>query len=138
MPLVLASLLLAWTPAAARAATELNVIPYGQQEPGVAWASAPGMLPATAQALMYDRLTPLGRNITDAVLQPSADGSGYFKSAKLLAPDDPSLITDETVSAARCRRASGATPTASRTSTPTPTTASSSAPATCSPRTATC
>ena len=66
------------------------------------------MLPANAQALMYDRLTPLGRNITDAVLQPSADGSGYFKSARLLAPDDPSLITDETVGAgalsARIRR----------------------------------
>ena len=105
---VLTSLLLACTPAAARAATELNVIPHGQQEPGVAWATAPGMLPANAQALMYDRLTPLGRNITDAVLQPSADGSGYFKSARLLAPDDPSLITDETVGAgalsARIRR----------------------------------
>ena len=57
---------------------------------------------------MYDRLTPLGRNVTDAVLQPSADGTGYFKSARLLAPDDPSLITDETVTAgaltARIRR----------------------------------
>ena len=106
--LVLTSLLLASTPAAARAATELNVIPHGQHEPGVAWATVPGMLPANAQALMYDRLTPLGRNVTDAVLQPSADGSGYFKSAALLAPDDPSLITDETVSAgalsARIRR----------------------------------
>jgi acyl-homoserine lactone acylase PvdQ len=105
---LLASLLLAPAPAAAIAATELNVIPYGQHEPGVAWATAPGMLPAAAQALMYDRLTPLGRNIDDAVLQPSADGSGYFKSARLLAPDDPSLITDETVSAngltARIRR----------------------------------
>ncbi len=104
----LMSLLLACTPAAARATTELNVIPHGQQEPGVAWATAPGMLPANAQALMYDRLTPLGRNITDAVLQPSADGSGYFKSARLLAPDDPSLITDDTVGAgalsARIRR----------------------------------
>jgi acyl-homoserine lactone acylase PvdQ len=106
--IALTSLLFAWTPAAAGAATELNVIPYGQHEPGVTWASAPGMLPASAQALMYDRLTPLGRNITDAVLQPSTDGSGYFKSAKLLAPDDPSLITDETISAngltARIRR----------------------------------
>lgn len=105
---LLASLLLASTPGAALAATELNVIPYGQHEPGVAWATAPGMLPATAQALMYDRLTPLGRNVDDAVLQPSADGSGYFKPARLLAPDDPSLITDETVSAngltARIRR----------------------------------
>jgi acyl-homoserine lactone acylase PvdQ len=106
--IALAAVLLAWMPAAAGAGTELNVIPHGQQEPGVAWAGAPGMLPAGAQALMYDRLTPLGRNITGAVLQPSADGSGYFKSAKLLAPDDPSLITDETISSgaltARIRR----------------------------------
>jgi acyl-homoserine lactone acylase PvdQ len=105
---VLSALLLASMPAAARAATELNVIPHGQQEPGVAWATAPGMLPANAQALMYDRLTPLGRNITPSVMQPSADGSGYFKSAKLLAPDDPSLITDETITSgtlsARIRR----------------------------------
>ena len=28
---------------------------------------------------MYDRLTPLGRNITDAMLQPSADGSGLLQ-----------------------------------------------------------
>src|SRR5215207_832384 len=94
---ILAALALAVTPAAASATTELNVIPHGQHEPGVAWATVPGMLPADAQALMYDRLTPLGRNITPAVLQPSADGSGYFKSAKLLAPDDPSLITDDGV-----------------------------------------
>src|ERR671910_175192 len=57
------------------------------------------LFPANAQALMYDRLTPLGRNVTDAVLRPSADGTGYFKSARLLAADDPSLITDETVTA---------------------------------------
>src|SRR5215218_9576039 len=105
---VVAALVLVVTPASAAAATELNVIPHGQHEPGVAWAGAPGMLPANAQALMYDRLTPLGRNVGDAVLTPSADGSGYFKSAKLLAPDDPSLITDETVSSgglsARIRR----------------------------------
>ena len=105
---VVASALLAVLPASAGAATELNVIPHGQQQAGVAWAGAPGMLPATAQALMYDRLTPLGRNVTDAVLQPSADGTGYFKSARLLAPDDPSLITDETVTSgalsARIRR----------------------------------
>ena len=105
---VLASLALAGLPASAAASTELNVIPHGQQQPGVAWGTAPGILPANAQALMYDRLTPLGRNVTDAVLPPSADGTGYFKSAKLLSPDDPSLITDETVSAkgltARIRR----------------------------------
>jgi acyl-homoserine lactone acylase PvdQ len=96
---VLASLVLAGLPATAVAATEVNVIPHGQQEPGVAWASSPGILPANTQALMYDRLTPLGRNVTDAVLTPSADGTGYFKSAKLLAPDDPSLITDQTITA---------------------------------------
>ena len=105
---VVAIALLAVVPASAGAATELNVIPHGQQQAGVAWAGAPGMLPATAQALMYDRLTPLGRNVTDAVLQPSADGTGYFKSARLLPADDPSLITDETVTAgalsARIRR----------------------------------
>jgi acyl-homoserine lactone acylase PvdQ len=105
---VMAALVLVVLPAGAAAATELNVIPHGQHEPGAAWAGAPGMLPPNAQALMYDRLTPLGRNITDAVLTPSADGSGYFKSARLLAPDDPSLITDETVAAgglsARIRR----------------------------------
>jgi len=106
--IVLSSMLLAWMPAAAGAATELNVIPHGQHEPGVAWAGAAGMLPANTQALMYDRLTPLGRNVTDAALQPSGDGSGFFKSARLLAPDDPSLITDESVSSgaltARIRR----------------------------------
>src|SRR5215212_10120458 len=96
---VLGGLLLATLPATAAATTELNVIPHGQQEPGVSWATVPGMLPANAQALMYDRLTPLGRNITDAVLAPSSNGSGYFKSAKLLAADDPSLITDETITA---------------------------------------
>ena len=94
---VLASLVLAGLPASAAAGTELNVIPHGQQELGASWASRPGMLPANTQALMYDRLTPLGRNVTDATLQPSADGTGYFKSAKLLAADDPSLITDETI-----------------------------------------
>lgn len=105
---VLATLALAAVPAAAAASTEVNIIPHGQTQPGVAWGSAPGMLPANAQALMYDRLTPLGRNVTDAVLTPSADGTGYFKSAKLLRPDDPSLITDETITAngltARIRR----------------------------------
>jgi acyl-homoserine lactone acylase PvdQ len=95
----LAALVLAAAPAVASADTELNVIPHGQHEPGVPWASQPGMLPANAQALMYDRLTPLGRNVTDAVLAPSADGTGYLKSAALLRPDDPSLITDQTISA---------------------------------------
>ncbi len=49
---VMASLVLAGVPAGAAASTELNVIPHGQQEPGVAWATVPGMLPANAQALM--------------------------------------------------------------------------------------
>ena len=94
-----ATLALAAAPAVASAETELNVIPHGQQELGVPWAKTAGMLPANAQALMYDRLTPLGRNVTDAALAPSADGTGYFKSAKLLSPDDPSLITDQTITA---------------------------------------
>src|SRR5918999_192083 len=57
---------------------------------------------------MYDRLTPLGRNITPAVMQPSFDGSGHFKSARMLPADDPSLITDGTITSgnlsARIRR----------------------------------
>jgi acyl-homoserine lactone acylase PvdQ len=95
----LAALILAGTPGAAAARTELNVIPHGQTQPGAAWATLPGMLPADAQARMYDRLTPFGANITDAMLAPSTDGSGFFKSARLVPADDPSLITDETISA---------------------------------------
>src|SRR5918998_1315661 len=105
---VLALLALAVAPAGAAAQTELNILPHGQHQPGAQWAMAPGMLPPNAQALMYDRLTPLGRNITPAVMQPSFDGSGYFKSARMLAAGDPSLITDETITAgdlsARIRR----------------------------------
>ena len=106
---VAAALALAGLPASAAAQkTELNVIPHGQHEPGVAWAGLPGMLPANAQALMYDRLTPLGRNVSPATLRPSADGTGYFKSARMLPADDPSLITDETIASgnleARIRR----------------------------------
>jgi hypothetical protein len=93
---ITAALLLAASPASAE--TALNVIPHGQQGPGVPWASAPGMLPADAQARMYDRLTPLFRNVTPAHLQPSADGSGYFKSSALLPENDPSLITSQTIS----------------------------------------
>ena len=89
---------------------------------------------------MYDRLTPLGRNVTDAVLAPSADGTGYFKSAQLLARRRP--VADHRRDGQRRggadARASGATPTACRTSTPPPTTASSSARATSSPPTAAC
>src|SRR3954453_5700144 len=46
----------------ASAETALNVVPHGQRAPGVPWAGVPGMLPADAQARMYDRLTPLFRN----------------------------------------------------------------------------
>ena len=48
-------------PASAGAATTLNIIPHGQWEPGVSWATAPGILPAETQAKMYDRITPLFR-----------------------------------------------------------------------------
>ena len=81
----------------ATAATTLNVIPHGQWEPGVSWARAPGMLPAETQAQMYDRLTPLFRDVTDAQLVPSADGTGFYKSAALVDENDPSLITNDTV-----------------------------------------
>jgi acyl-homoserine lactone acylase PvdQ len=86
----------AMTPSAS-AATTLNVIPHGQWEPGVSWGGAPGLLPADTQARMYDRLTPLFRDVTDAQLVPSADGSGYFKSAALLDENDPSFVVAETV-----------------------------------------
>jgi acyl-homoserine lactone acylase PvdQ len=82
----------------APAATTLNVIPHGQWEPSVPWGSAPGMLPAQTQAQMYDRLTPLFRDVTDAQLVPSLDGSGYYKSAALVDENDPSLITNEPIS----------------------------------------
>jgi len=61
---------LAGCPGVAAAKTELNVIPHGQTQPGAAWTTLPGMLPADAQARMYDRLTPFGANVTDAMLQP--------------------------------------------------------------------
>jgi len=82
----------------AAAATTLNVIPHGQWEPGVSWGSTPGMLPAQTQAQMYDRLTPLFRDVTDAQLVPSTDGTGYYKSAALLPESDPSFIFSETIS----------------------------------------
>jgi acyl-homoserine lactone acylase PvdQ len=82
----------------ASAATTLNVIPHGQWEPGVPWGTTTGMLPAQTQAQMYDRLTPLFRDVTDAQLVPSADGTGYYKSAALVDENDPSLITSETIS----------------------------------------
>ncbi len=55
------------------------------------------MLSADTQAKMYNRLTPLFRDIGEAQVSASTDGSGYFKSAALLKADDPSLITDETI-----------------------------------------
>jgi acyl-homoserine lactone acylase PvdQ len=82
----------------APAATTLNVIPHGQWEPSVPWGSTPGMLPAQTQAQMYDRLTPLFRDVTDAQLVPSLDGSGYYKSAALVDENDPSLLTNEPIS----------------------------------------
>ena len=81
----------------ATAATTLNVIPHGQWEPGVSWGASPGMLPAETQAQMYDRLTPLFRDVTDAQLIPSADGTGFYKSAALVEENDPSLITTENI-----------------------------------------
>ena len=112
--------------APASADTTLNIVPHGNEAPGVPWASAPGILPADTQAKMYDRITPLFRNITDDVLKPSTDGTGYYKSAALLAEYDPSFVSARP-SAARRRapapsaRGSSATATASRTSTATPT-----------------
>lgn len=85
-------------PASAAADTTLNIVPHGEVAPGVPWATTPGILPADTQARMYDRITPLFRNITEQTLVPSADGSGYYKSAALLAEDDPSFVTSETVS----------------------------------------
>jgi acyl-homoserine lactone acylase PvdQ len=81
----------------APAATTLNVIPHGQWEPGVPWGTTAGMLPAQTQAQMYDRLTPLFRDVTDAQLVPSLDGSGYYKSAALVDENDPSLLTNEPI-----------------------------------------
>jgi acyl-homoserine lactone acylase PvdQ len=98
--LALAAVVLGVFAPAAGAATTLNIIPHGQWEPGVSWGSAPGLLPAQTQAQMYDRLTPLFRDVTDAQLVPSADGSGYYKSAALVPENDPSLIVSETVSGA--------------------------------------
>ncbi|MCW3004146.1 MAG: penicillin acylase family protein [Conexibacter sp.] len=93
-----AALTLAAAAPTASADTTLNIIPHGNVGPGVPWATAPGILPADTQAKMYDRITPLFRNVTDAQLVPSADGTGYYKSAALLAEDDPSFVLSETVS----------------------------------------
>ena len=129
----------------APAATTLNIIPHGQFEPGVPWASTPGLLPdvAKVQARMYDRITPLYRNITPNVLTPSTDGTGYYKSAALLPENDPSFISSETASGTApgvgaVSATSSAIPTASRTSTARPMQASPSVPAGSKPRTARC
>jgi acyl-homoserine lactone acylase PvdQ len=95
--LALATVVLGGLAPAATAATTLNVIPHGQWEPGVSWGSTPGILPAQTQAQMYDRLTPLFRDVTDAQLVPSTDGSGYYKSAGLLPENDPSFLLTEPV-----------------------------------------
>jgi acyl-homoserine lactone acylase PvdQ len=82
----------------ASADTQLNIVPHGNNGPGVPWATAPGILPPDTQAEMYDRITPLFRDITDDVLKPSTDGTGYYKSAALLPENDPSFVVSETVS----------------------------------------
>ncbi len=84
--------------APAQATVELNIIPHGQGEPGASWLTAPGILPADAQAKMYDRITPLYRDIGPDVIKPSEDGTGYYKSSRLITnAEDPALITDLTV-----------------------------------------
>ncbi|WP_027005299.1 penicillin acylase family protein [Conexibacter woesei] len=90
----------AFFPAAssALADTTLNIVPHGEVAPGVPWASTPGILPADTQAKMYDRITPLFRNLPADVLTPSTDGNGYYKSAALLPENDPSFKSSQTVS----------------------------------------
>jgi hypothetical protein len=95
--LVVAACILGACAAPSTAATTLNVIPHGQFEPGVPWAGAPGLLPAETQANMYNRLTPLFRDVTDAQLQPSTDGSGYYKSSAFLDQNDASFVSSEVV-----------------------------------------
>jgi len=94
----LSAAILAVAAPSASAGTQLNIVPHGQAETGAPWLTAPGILPAKTQAEMYNRLTPLFRNIGPAQVTASADGTGYFKSAALVPQDDASLITSETVS----------------------------------------
>jgi acyl-homoserine lactone acylase PvdQ len=96
---VLSSIAIAIAAPAASAEKTLNIIPQGQSQPGSPWLTTPGMLSADTQAKMYNRLTPLFRDIGEAQVTASTDGSGYFKSAALLKVDDPSLITDDTITA---------------------------------------
>lgn len=95
--LLVAALGLALAAPVAGAETALNIVPHGELAPGVPFAKQPGFLPADTQARMYDRLTPLFRNVTDQQLIPSADGKGFYKSAGLLAENDPSYVSRETV-----------------------------------------
>jgi acyl-homoserine lactone acylase PvdQ len=97
--IVLAALTFGALAPVSHAETALNIIPHGQFEPGVSWAGLPGLLPAETQARMYDRLTPLFRNVGPAQLVPSTDGTGYFKSEALQAENDPSFISSATVGA---------------------------------------
>jgi len=94
---VLSSIAIAIAAPAASAEQALNIIPQGQSQPGSPWLTTPGMLAADTQAKMYNRLTPLYRDIGAAQVTASTDGTGYFKSAALLKVDDPSLITDDTI-----------------------------------------
>ena len=94
---VLSSIAIAIAAPAASAEQALNIIPQGQSQPGSSWLTTPGMLAADTQAKMYNRLTPLYRDIGAAQVTASTDGTGYFKSAALLKVDDPSLITDDTI-----------------------------------------
>jgi acyl-homoserine lactone acylase PvdQ len=96
--LVVAAAAAALCTTGASAETALNIVPHGQQAPGVPWATTPGILPADTQARMYDRITPLFRNVTDEQLVPSADGTGYYKSAALLPKGDPSYVSSQDVS----------------------------------------
>ncbi len=96
--LPITALVLAALSPSASAKTMLNIVPHGNEAPGVPWATTPGILPADTQAKMYDRITPLFRNVTDDVLKPSTDGTGYYKSAELLDINDPSFVSSQVVS----------------------------------------
>lgn len=69
--LLVAALGLALAAPVAGAETALNIVPHGELAPGVPFAKQPGFLPADTQARMYDRLTPLFRNVTDQQLIPA-------------------------------------------------------------------
>ena len=110
----------------ASAVTTLNVIPHGQWEPGVPWAASPGMLPADTQARMYDRLTPLFRDVTDDAAraehrrQRLLQVGGAGRRERPVARHQRDRQRARRPASAPSARASSATPTASRTSTATP------------------